>query len=207
MHTPTSKWLISASNVHTPKRKVQESQKYFGCVHLCLSLATSRSMSHKSSVSGMGGAVRAIRLINQKRLLLVMVGINIILSFGKDYVKLAWKFTGKPGRENWDFWHLKKFEMTQKTRKSCTYWSPLYPGKSVLKSKGGSIRISDIQNYLTWLKLQECKQFFLVLKHPKNMHIKFLCISEVDAGKMTCFHFKLRQAICTLVQNDCVNQR
>jgi hypothetical protein len=25
--------------------------------------------------------------------------------------------------------------------------------------------------------------FFLVLKHPKNMHIKFLSISEVAAGK------------------------
>ncbi len=37
----------------------------------------------------------AIRLINQKRLLLVMVGINIILSVGVEYVKLAWEFTGK----------------------------------------------------------------------------------------------------------------
>ena len=61
---------------------VQESQKVFGCVHLFLSLATSRSMSHKSSDSGMGGPVRAIRLINQKQLLLVMVGINIILVLG-----------------------------------------------------------------------------------------------------------------------------
>jgi hypothetical protein len=62
-------------------------------------LATSRSMSHKSSVSGMGGPVRAIRLINQKRLLLVMVGINIILSVGNEYVKIAWESTGKPWRE------------------------------------------------------------------------------------------------------------
>ncbi len=159
VHTPTSKWLISASNVHTPKRMVQESQKFFRGVHLCLSLATSRFMSHKSSVSGTVGPVWAIRLIHQKWLLLVMVGIKIILSFGKDYVKLAREFTGKPGREYWDFWHLKKFEMTQNTRKLCTYWSPLDPGKPVLKSKGGSIRISDIQKYLTWLKLQECKLF------------------------------------------------
>jgi hypothetical protein len=43
----------------------------------------------------MGGPVWAIRLINQKRLLLVMVGINIILSVGNEYVKLAWEFTGK----------------------------------------------------------------------------------------------------------------
>ncbi len=36
--------------------------------------------------------------------------INIILSFGKEYVKFAWWFTGKPGRENWDFWHLKTWK-------------------------------------------------------------------------------------------------
>jgi hypothetical protein len=51
----------------------------------------------------MGGAVQAIRLINQKRLLLVMVGINIILTFGNTNVKLAWEFTGKPWRKYWDF--------------------------------------------------------------------------------------------------------
>jgi hypothetical protein len=62
-----------------------------------------RSMSHKSSISGMGEPVQAIRVINEKRLLLIMVGINIILSFGKEYVKLAWEFTGKSGQENWDF--------------------------------------------------------------------------------------------------------
>jgi hypothetical protein len=56
-------------------------------------------MSHKSSVSGMGGPVRAIRLINQKQLLLVMVGTNVILRVGNEYVKLAWEFTGKPWRE------------------------------------------------------------------------------------------------------------
>ncbi len=46
--------------------------------------------------SGMEGPVWAIRLINQKPLLLVMVGINIFLSVGNEYVKLAWEFTGKP---------------------------------------------------------------------------------------------------------------
>jgi hypothetical protein len=60
-------------------------------------------MSHKSGVSGMGGPVRAIRVINEKQLLVVVVDINIILSFGKEYVKLAWEYTGKPGRENRDF--------------------------------------------------------------------------------------------------------
>jgi hypothetical protein len=69
----------------------------------------------------MGGPVWAIRLVNQKQLLLVMIGINIILSIGNEYVKLAWKFTGKPWQENWDFSHLKKIEMTKKTRKLCTY--------------------------------------------------------------------------------------
>jgi hypothetical protein len=47
----------------------------------------------------MGGAVQATRLKNQKRLLLVMVGINIILSVWNEYVKLAWEFTGKPWQE------------------------------------------------------------------------------------------------------------
>ncbi len=60
-------------------------------------LTTSRSMSHTQNCDiGMGGAVWAIRLINQKRLLLVKVGINIISSVGNEYVKLAWEFTGKP---------------------------------------------------------------------------------------------------------------
>ena len=60
-------------------------------------------MSHASSVSGMGGAVWAIRVINEKLLLLILVGINIIFSCGKEYVKLAWEYTGKPGREKWNF--------------------------------------------------------------------------------------------------------
>jgi hypothetical protein len=40
-------------------------------------------MSHNSSISGMGEPVQAIILINEKRLLQIMVGINIILSCGK----------------------------------------------------------------------------------------------------------------------------
>jgi hypothetical protein len=69
-------------------------------------------MSHTSSLSGMGGPVQAIRVINEKRLLLSMVGINIILSRGKEYVKLVWEFICKPGRENLDFLQEKKIEMT-----------------------------------------------------------------------------------------------
>jgi hypothetical protein len=48
----------------------------------------------------MGGPVQAIRLINQKQLLLVMVGINIVLSVGNEYVKLKRELTGKPWWEN-----------------------------------------------------------------------------------------------------------
>jgi hypothetical protein len=78
-------------------------------------------MSHNSSISGMGEPVQAIRLINKKQLLQIMVGINIILSFGKKYVKFAWEFTGKPGQDNWDFLQVKKIEMTQKTKQYCLY--------------------------------------------------------------------------------------
>ncbi len=125
-----------------------------------------RCMSHKSSISGMGEPVQAIRVINEKRLLLILVGINTILSCGKEYAKLAWEFICKPGRENLDFLQLKKIKMIQKTKK-CMYWSPLYPGKSLVKSKGGSIRFSDIQKYLTWLKLQNAINF-LGFKLPKK---------------------------------------
>ncbi len=46
-------------------------------------------MSHNSSISGMGEPMQAIRVINEERLLLIMVGINLVLSCGKEYVKLA----------------------------------------------------------------------------------------------------------------------
>jgi hypothetical protein len=72
-------------------------------------------MSHNSSISGMGEPEQAVRVINEKRLLQIMVGINIILSCGKEYVKFAWEFICKPGRENEDFLKVKKIEMTQKT--------------------------------------------------------------------------------------------
>jgi hypothetical protein len=78
-------------------------------------------MSHNSSISGMGEPVPAIRVINEKRMLQIMVGINIILSCGKEYVNLAWEFICKPGRENLDFLQVKKSEMTGKTKKHCMY--------------------------------------------------------------------------------------
>ncbi len=65
---------------------------------MCASPQVGLCHMYKNCVSGVGGAVQAIRLINQKQLLLVMVGINIILSVGNEYVKLTWEFTGKPWR-------------------------------------------------------------------------------------------------------------
>ncbi len=60
-------------------------------------------MSHNSSISGLGEPVQAMRVINEKQMLQIMVGINIFLSCGKEYVKLAWEFACKPGQENLDF--------------------------------------------------------------------------------------------------------
>ncbi len=57
-------------------------------------------MSYISSISGMGEPVPAIRVRNEKRMLLITEGINIILSCGKEYVKLAWEFICKPGQED-----------------------------------------------------------------------------------------------------------
>jgi hypothetical protein len=73
-------------------------------------------MSYNSSISGMGEPVPAIRVVNEKQMRLIMVGINIMLSCGKEYVKLAWEFICKPGRENLDFFRVKKSEMTGKTK-------------------------------------------------------------------------------------------
>jgi hypothetical protein len=75
-----------------------------------------RYKSHNSSISGMGEAVQAVRVINEKRLLLIMVGINTILSCGNEYVMFVWEFICKPGRENLDFLHLKKIEMTKRLK-------------------------------------------------------------------------------------------
>ncbi len=69
-------------------------------------------MSHNSSISGIGEPVLALRVINEKQMLLITVGTNIMLNCGKEYVKLAWEFTCKPGRENLDFLQVKKSEMT-----------------------------------------------------------------------------------------------
>ena len=78
-------------------------------------------MSHNSSISGMGEPVLAIRVIIEKQMLQIMVGINIMLSCGKEYVKLVWEFICKPGRENLGFLQVKKSEMTGKTKKYYMY--------------------------------------------------------------------------------------
>ncbi len=80
-------------------------------------------MSHNSSISGMGEPVPAIRVLNEKRMLLITVGINIMLSSGKEYVKLAWEFICMPGQENLDldFLQVKKRELTGKTKKYYMY--------------------------------------------------------------------------------------
>ncbi len=70
-------------------------------------------MSHNSTISGMGEPVPAIRVINEKQMLLIMVGIHIMLSCGKEYVNLAWEFICKPGWENLDFLQVKKSEIGQ----------------------------------------------------------------------------------------------
>ncbi len=78
-------------------------------------------MSHNSSISGLGEPVQAIRVINEKKMLLNIVGINITLSCGEEYVKLVWEFICKPGWENLDFLQVKKIKMTQKANIYCVY--------------------------------------------------------------------------------------
>ncbi len=52
-------------------------------------------------------------------MLLIMGGIDIMLKCGKEYVKLAWEFICKPGRENLDFLQVKKSEMTKSKKIKC----------------------------------------------------------------------------------------
>ncbi len=75
-------------------------------------------LPESGSISGMGEPVPAKRVINEKQMLLIMVATNIMLSCGKEYVKLVWEFICKPGRENLDFLQVKKSKMTGKTKKN-----------------------------------------------------------------------------------------
>jgi hypothetical protein len=63
-----------------------------------------------------GGACAGNKSDRRETIPIIMVGFNIILSCGKEYVKFAWEFGCKPGQENLDFLRLKKIEMTQKTK-------------------------------------------------------------------------------------------
>jgi hypothetical protein len=54
-------------------------------------------------------------------MLQIMVGINIMLSCGKEYVKLAWEFICKPGQEKLDFLQVKNSVMTGNTKKYSKY--------------------------------------------------------------------------------------
>ncbi len=78
--------------------------------------------------------------------------------------------------------------------------------KVVSEYMGKRRRISDIQKYLktkfSWLQM-----IFLVFKHQKNIHIEFICISEVAVGIITRLHNKFIKAICTLARIDCVNPK
>ncbi len=63
-------------------------------------------------------------------MILIMVGINIMLSCGNEYVKLVWEFICMPGRENLDFLQVKKREMTGKKKilhvlKSTVSWKDI----------------------------------------------------------------------------------
>jgi hypothetical protein len=84
--------------------------------------------------------------------------------------------------------------------KSSVYW------KVVSENKGRRRRILDIQKYLK-TKFPWVQTIFLVLKHPKNMHIKFLCVSENAAGTMIRLHYKFMKTIGTLSRSDQVNPR
>ncbi len=64
----------------------------------------------------MGEPVPAIRVINEKPMLLITRGINIMVSCGKEYVKLAWEFICKQGQENFDFLQVNKSEIAKKTK-------------------------------------------------------------------------------------------
>ncbi len=56
--------------------------------------------------------MQAIRVINEKQLLLIMVGVIIILSCGKEHVKFTWEFICMPGQENLVILQVKKIKMT-----------------------------------------------------------------------------------------------
>ncbi len=154
----------------------------------------------------MGGAVRAIRLINQKRLFLVMVGTNIILIVGNECVKLAWEFTGKPWQENREFYIWRNLKQLKK-QENRIHIEVL----CILESQLWKVRVG-VSGFLTFENIWHDWNYknannFLGFKTPKNYAYGIPQYFRSRCWKKTWFHFKLRQGICTLLQNDCVNQR
>ncbi len=128
------------------------------------------------------------------------LGINIILSFVKEYVKLAWEFTGKPGQENWDFWHLKKLKWLKRQENRVHIEVLCILESCCWKVRAGVSGFLTFKKYLIWLKLQECKQFSW-FKPPKKyayqipLYFRSRCWkpfahwSEMTASGYTTRHF------------------
>jgi hypothetical protein len=115
----------------------------------------------------MGEPVQAIRVINEKQLLLIMVGIDKILSCGKEYVKLAWEFTGKPGRKNFDFLEVKKLKWLKRL-KNIVYIEVL----CILERHWGTVRVG-VSGFLTFKNIWHDLNYknandFLGFKLPKR---------------------------------------
>ncbi len=154
----------------------------------------------------MGEPVQAIRVISEKQFLLIMVGINAIFSCGKNMISLHGNSVASQGGRIWISYIWRKLKWLQR-QKNIVHIEVL----CILERHWWKVR-AGVSGFLTFkniwhdLNYKNANNFFR-FKLPKNMHIEFLCISEVAAGKMTCYHFKSRQGICTLVQNGCINQR
>jgi hypothetical protein len=79
---------------HPKKNGLREPEVFW----MCASPQVGLCHIHKLCLWHGGGCV-GNKTDKSEQLLLVMVGVNIILSVGNEYVKLAWEFTGTPWRE------------------------------------------------------------------------------------------------------------
>jgi hypothetical protein len=66
------------------------------------------------------------------------------------------------------------------------------------KARAGVSDFLTFKNILHDLNYKNANSF-LVLNYPNDRCIEFLCTTEADAGRMTYYHFKSREAICTWV--------
>ncbi len=164
-----------------------------------------RYMSHNSSISGMGEQVQAIRVMNEKRLLLIMIGINIVVRCGKEYIKLAWEFICKPGWENLDSLQVKKIKMTWKT-KNIVYIEVLcIPERhwwKVRVEESGFLTFKNIWHDLHYKNASK----FLGFKLPKRYAycIPLYIRSRCWKNDMLSFQIKASH-MHIVVQNGCVN--